>query len=128
MNMMKYNQYSRSVTIFHAFPSLEEGSTLAGYAALIEGHIFTPQHKPDDTLRGQLTFALKHEGVDLASLLAGLIAACQMLAESDYDAVLMAAIIAFAFYSFIHLKTVTVVFIAIFFIMSWQKKGLCLKV
>ncbi len=92
MGMINYNQNSRPVTVFHAFPALEEGSTLAGYAALIEGHellvpapdylcaigskhkrydkgrwhIFTPRHKPDDTLRGHLTFALKHEGIDLA--------------------------------------------------------------
>ena len=31
-------------------------------------HIFTPRHKPDDTLQGHLTFALKHESVDLAAL------------------------------------------------------------
>lgn len=92
--MTIYNQNSRPVTIFHAFPALEEGSTLVGYAALIEGHglsvpapdylcaigskhrkldkgrwhIFTPRHKPDDTLHGHLAFALKHEGVDLAVL------------------------------------------------------------
>lgn len=94
MDMANYNQNSRTVTIFHAFPALEESSTLAGYAALIEGHellvpapdylcaigskhkrydkgrwhIFTPRHKPDDTLHGHLTFALKYEGVDLAAL------------------------------------------------------------
>lgn len=94
MNTLNYNQNSQPITIFHAFPALEEGSTLAGYAALIEGHellvpapdylcavgskhkrydkgrwhIFTPRHKPDDTLHGHLTFALKHEGVDLAAL------------------------------------------------------------
>ncbi len=92
--MSKYNLNSRHVTIFHAFPALEEGSTLAGYSALIGGHelsvpapdylcaigvihkrydkgqwhIFTPRHKPDDTLYGHLTFALKYEGVDLAAL------------------------------------------------------------
>jgi len=92
--MANYNQNSRPVTIFHDFPALEEGATLAGYAALIEGHellvpapdylcaiglkhkrydngrwhIFTPRHKPDNTLHGHLTFALKHEGIDLAAL------------------------------------------------------------
>ena len=92
--MVIYNQISRPVTVFHAFPALEGGSTLAGYAALIEGHklfvpapdylcatgskhkryekarwrIFTPRHKPDDSLQGHLTFALKYEGVDLAVL------------------------------------------------------------
>lgn len=92
--MAKYNQNSRSVTILHTFPALEEKSTLAGYAAMIEGHglsvptpdylcaigarhkrydkgrwrIFTPRHKPDESLRGHLTFALKYEGIDLAVL------------------------------------------------------------
>jgi len=90
--MSKYNQKSRSITVFHAFTTLEDGSTLAGYAALIaehelsvpapdflcaigtkhkkydkgRWHIFTPRHKPDDTLQGHLTFALKYEGIDLA--------------------------------------------------------------
>ncbi len=92
--MEKYNQNSRPVTPFHAFPALEEGMSLAGYAALITGHglsvpapdylsaigtkhkryekgrwrIFTPRHKPEDTLHGHLIFALKHEGIDLAVL------------------------------------------------------------
>lgn len=92
--MAKYNQNSRPVTPFHAFPALEEGMSLAGYAALIAGHglsvpapdylsaigtkhkryekgrwrIFTPRHKPEDTLHGHLIFALKHEGIDLAVL------------------------------------------------------------
>ncbi len=92
--MPEYNQNSRSSTVFHAFQLLEEGSTLAGYAALISGHglsvpapdylcvigtkhkryekgrwrIFTPRHKPDDSLRGHLIFALKYEGIDLAVL------------------------------------------------------------
>ncbi|MEN8129531.1 MAG: Fic family protein [Pseudomonadota bacterium] len=92
--VLEYNQKSQSITIFHAFPVLEVGSTLAGYAALIarhglsvpapdylcavgikyktfdkgRWHIFTPRHKPDDSLHGHLTFALKHEGIDLAVL------------------------------------------------------------
>ena len=92
--MVIYNQNSRSVTVFHAFTALEEGSTLAGYAALIAGHgllapapdylcaigtkhkryekgrwrIFTPRHKPNDSLHDHLTFALKYEGIDLAVL------------------------------------------------------------
>ena len=92
--MPEYNQYSRSISTFHAFPALEEGMTLAGYAALIAGHgllipaphnlcaigtkhkkyqqgrwrIFTPRHKPDNSLYGHLTFALKYEGVDLSVL------------------------------------------------------------
>lgn len=89
-----YNQNSRSVTIFHTFPLLEEGATFAGYAALIDGHelsvplpeslcaiglkhktnrkgrwqMFTPRHRPEDTLYAHLTFALKYEGIDLAVL------------------------------------------------------------
>ncbi len=92
--MIEYNQNSRSITTFHAFPNLEKGATLAGYAALIAGHklsvpvadylcaigvkhkkyhkgrwhIFTPRHKPDDTLYGHLIFALKYEGLDLSIL------------------------------------------------------------
>ena len=80
--------------IFHTFPGLEEGASLAGYATLIAGHelsvpapdylcaigarhrkyargrwqLFTPRHKPKDTLQGHLTFALKYEGIDLAVL------------------------------------------------------------
>ncbi len=38
MKMANYNQNSCSVTVFHAFSALEEGATLAGYAALIDGH------------------------------------------------------------------------------------------
>ncbi len=94
MKMPEYNQSSRSVTVFHALPALEKGATLAGYAALIAGHrlsvpapdylcaigtkhkvfdqgrwhIFTPRHKPENSLRGHLTFALKYEGIDLAVL------------------------------------------------------------
>jgi Fic family protein len=92
--MAIYNQNSQSVTVFHGFPVLEEGSSLAGYSALISAHnlkvpvpdylcaigskhkkydykrwhIFTPRHKPQDTLYGHLIFALKYEGVDLAVL------------------------------------------------------------
>ena len=90
--MAKYNRKSRTVTVFHAFPALEEGASLTGYAALIAGHelsvpapdylcaigtkhkkynkgrwqLYTPRHKPEDTLQGHLTFALKYEGIDLA--------------------------------------------------------------
>lgn len=92
--MGRYNQNSRPISVFHTFPTLEKGITLAGYAALIEGHalavpapdylcaiglkhrkqakgrwrLFTPRHKPDDSLLGHLTFALKYEGIDLAVL------------------------------------------------------------
>ncbi|MGB3222739.1 MAG: Fic family protein [Desulforhopalus sp.] len=92
--MTIYNQKSRLKTVFHDFPPLEEGACLAGYSALIEAHdlkvplpdflcsigkkhkkyahghwrMFTPRHKPEDTLYGHLTFALKYEGIDLAVL------------------------------------------------------------
>ena len=90
--MVKYNHISQAITVFHAFPTLEEGASLTGYAALIAGHelsvpapdylcaigtkhkkydkgrwrLYTPRHKPEDTLLGHLTFALKYEGIDLA--------------------------------------------------------------
>ena len=92
--MAEYNQNSRSVIAFHAFPALEEGASLTGYSALIARHslsvpapdylcaigtkhkkydkgrwrLYTPRHKPEDTLQGHLTFALKYEGIDLAVL------------------------------------------------------------
>ena len=92
--MPKNNKISQKIPVFHGFPKLEEGETLAGYAALIADHdlsvptpdllsaigtrhrklnrgrwrIFTPRHKPDDSLLGHLTFALKHEGIELAVL------------------------------------------------------------
>jgi len=92
--MAHYNQNSQRIIIFHGFPSLEKGSRLAGYSALISAHglkvpvpdhlcaigtkhkkydyeqwhIFTPRHTPRDTLNGHLVFALKYEGVDLAVL------------------------------------------------------------
>ncbi len=73
---------------------LPEGYALAGYSALIVAHqlivplpdtlatistkhrlrgqggwrLYTPRHRPDDTLRGHLTFALKYEGLDLGIL------------------------------------------------------------
>lgn len=92
--MPKYNHKSRPVSIFQGFPIPEEGATLAGYSALISGYglavpapdrlcvigtkhkkyehgrwrVFTPRHAPEDTLYGHLTFALKHEGVELGVL------------------------------------------------------------
>lgn len=92
--MAIYNQISQRITLFHGFPALEAGTLLAGYAALIQAHelkvpipdhlcaigtkhkkfdyerwhIFTPRHRPEDTLEGHLTFALKYEGIDLAVL------------------------------------------------------------
>lgn len=90
--MKKNNQKSGGKRVFHDFPALEQGAIYAGYAALIEKHglpvappdslsaigtkhrkieqgrwhLYTPRHKPDDTLQGHLTFALKYEGIDLA--------------------------------------------------------------
>lgn len=75
-------------------PLPEENITLAGYAALVENYalsvplpdilavisskhnkyetadwrVFTPRHAPEDSIYGQLVFALKHEGIDLAVL------------------------------------------------------------
>ena len=92
--MKIYNQNSQNITVFHGFPPLEEGAFLAGYSALIQAHnlkvpvpdylcaigakhkkydhgrwhIFTPRHRPEDTLYGHLIFALKYEGIDLAIL------------------------------------------------------------
>jgi len=92
--MAIYNQISQNITVFHGFPALEDGARLAGYSALIQGHdlkvpvpdhlcaigtkhkkydyerwhIFTPRHRPEDTLYGHLTFALKYEGIDLSIL------------------------------------------------------------
>ncbi len=94
MKMAIYNQNSKVITAFHAFPMLKEGSLLAGYSALIEAHrlpvpapdclcaigtthrkhdegrwrIFTPRHRPNETLYGHLIFALKYEGIDLGVL------------------------------------------------------------
>lgn len=92
--MAIYNQNPRTGLVFHDFPIPEKGSLLTGYAALIEAHelkvptpdtlciigtkhkkyadgrwnVFTPRHKPEDTLYSHLTFALKYEGIDLAVL------------------------------------------------------------
>lgn len=94
MKMAANSQFSGKVNVFRRFPALEAGFTLAGYGALIEKHtlsvpapdrlcavglkhkrldegrwsVFTPRHKPEDSLKGQLTFALKYEGVDLTVL------------------------------------------------------------
>jgi hypothetical protein len=94
MNMTEYNHNSGRGIIFHSFSVLTEGHCLAGYSAIIEAHklrvpmpdllcaigtkhknytlenwkIFTPRHKPEETLYGHLTFALKYEGIDLAVL------------------------------------------------------------
>jgi len=90
---MDNNPYSHEVMVFHERTTPEPG-LLIGYAALIaaydlkvplpdkialigekhrrystdEWDVFTPRHKPEDTLTGHLTFALKYEGVDLGVL------------------------------------------------------------
>ncbi len=92
--MIKYNQLSQLKNVFHDFSALEDGACLAGYSAVIQAHdlkvpapdhlcyigkkhkrydyerwrVFTPRHRPDDTLLGHLTFALKYEGIDLTVL------------------------------------------------------------
>jgi hypothetical protein len=79
--------------VFHE-RRLPQTATPAGYAALIHAydlavplpltlsaigrrhraieeagwHLHTPRHAPDSSLEGHLTFALKHEGLDLATL------------------------------------------------------------
>lgn len=93
MKKYKKNQFSGPVTVFHE-KRLPETATPVGYAALIDTYglrvpwprrlsaigakhkiieekewkIFTPRHAPHPTLEGHLTFALKHEGLDLAAL------------------------------------------------------------
>ncbi|MEE4203159.1 MAG: Fic family protein [Halieaceae bacterium] len=96
MKSSNLNQHSRRVTGFHGFPLLETGATYAGYAALIAEYalavpppgylcaigtkhqarevgrwrLYTPRHRPEASLKGQLIFALKYEGIDLAVLAA----------------------------------------------------------
>ena len=86
-------QFSEPVTVFHERRLPEQGRP-AGYAALIDAYnlsvplpltlsaigkrhrvfnqdgwrILTPRHEPHASLEGHLTFALKHEGLDLAVL------------------------------------------------------------
>lgn len=90
---MKNNYFSPSVTVFHERSTPEEGY-LVGYAALAHAfdlqiqlpdilsiishkhkqystaqwRVFTPRHRPEDTLMGHLTFALKYEGIELGLL------------------------------------------------------------
>jgi Fic/DOC family len=87
------HRFSGPVTIFHE-RALPEKATPAGYAALLDAYdlsvplprtlfaigehhrlteetgwrILTPRHTPSPDLAGQLTFALKYEGIDLAIL------------------------------------------------------------
>jgi Fic/DOC family len=90
---MNNKRFSQSVSIFQERIAPEEGF-IAGYAALIdfydlkvplpdrlalisqkhkqyetnEWRVFTLRHLPEDSLSGQLTFALKYEGIDLGVL------------------------------------------------------------
>lgn len=90
---MKNKCFSEVVRVFHERITPEEGY-LAGYAAVMnayklqapvpdilslishkhkqyqkdEWRVFTPRHMPEDTLIGHLTFALKHEGIELGLL------------------------------------------------------------
>jgi len=87
---MDAKSFSPLITVFQGRTAPEEGF-IAGYAALIyyydlavplpdrlalisqkrkqyeteEWIVLTPRHKPEDTVMGHLTFALKYEGVDL---------------------------------------------------------------
>ena len=89
----KSQYFSEAVTVFQE-KRLPEAAVPVGYAALIHAYklavplprilsaigtrhsifekdgwrIFTPRHMPDATLEGQLVFALKYEGLDLAVL------------------------------------------------------------
>lgn len=90
---MDTNRFSQPVTVFRERIAPEEGY-LAGYAALMHAYdlripvpdelciishkhkqyttlawrVFTPRHRPENTLAGHLTFALKYEGIDLCLL------------------------------------------------------------
>lgn len=92
--MIKNNQISCALSVFRGLSLPESDLSLAGYSALISHYdlkvplpdrlsaisakhkryekdrwnILTIKHKPDDTLAGHLTFALKYEGVDLGVL------------------------------------------------------------
>lgn len=90
---MENMYFSQPVTIFQERITPEEGY-LAGYAGILyaydlqvpapdmlaiishkhkqyktaEWQVFTPRHRPEDTLIGHLTFALKYEGIELCLL------------------------------------------------------------
>lgn len=91
MKLVSYNYFLSKVSVFHVLP---EGAALAGYSALVQAHglrvpppdflsaigtkhrlidqggwrLYTPRHRPEDSLLGHLTFALKYEGLDLGIL------------------------------------------------------------
>lgn len=86
--------FSQNLSVFHGLHLPEDDALLAGYAAIIYSYdlkvplpetlaaiskkhrkyqtidwvMFTPRHTPHDSLYGHLTFALKHEGVNLSVL------------------------------------------------------------
>lgn len=90
---MKDSRFSQNITAFHGRTAPEAGY-LAGYAALFQAYdlhtplpdvlsiishkhkqytnpewrVFTPRHRPEDTLSGHLTFAFKYEGIELGLL------------------------------------------------------------
>ena len=92
--MAQGNSFAQTVSSFHGLALPEAEMSLAGYSALIAHFslrlplpdhlsaistkhrryekgpwlVFTPKHKPEDTLAGHLRFAFKHEGIDLAVL------------------------------------------------------------
>ena len=92
--MTSHNPFSQTVSSFHGLALPEAEMSLAGYGAIIRHFklnlplpdrlaaisvkhhkyekeswlVFTPKYKPEDTLAGHLTFAFKHEGIDLAVL------------------------------------------------------------
>ncbi len=94
MKFKNETRFSQSVMIFHGIALPAKDGTLAGYAALINAYelkvpipetlsfistqhkryklevweVYTLRHKPEETLGGHLTFALKYEGLDLAVL------------------------------------------------------------
>lgn len=91
--MAQNNRNSQEISVFHNRKTPEPGR-LAGYGFLIQEYdltavlpdrlaiisqkhkkyetagwqVFTPRHEADHTLSGQLTFALKHEGIELGVL------------------------------------------------------------
>lgn len=89
-----HSHHSAKIKFFRGEVFPQQDAVLAGYAALIVKYhlkvvvpekicaivqqhskfskdrwlVFGPRYKPDDTLKGQLIFALKQEGIDLALL------------------------------------------------------------
>lgn len=92
--MQENNDFSHLVSIFQGRHLPEDDAALAGYAALIKTYdlkvpspeilsaishkftryqkdswiMLTPRHKPEDSLIGHLTYALKYEGINLSIL------------------------------------------------------------